>query len=77
MSDFVTPKRGLSGIYVRAQDENGKWGNAVFEDLTEEKQKEYLEGKDPQWVMNMALALAKSLRSVGDQLDIAVEGAED
>lgn len=65
-------QRNVSGVYFRYQNpDNSKWENWVFEDLPEEKQKEILESKDPEFVKNMALVMAKKLKEICDQFDIA------
>ena len=70
-------KRGLSGIYFRAKnEETGKFENFVFEDLSEEKQDEMMNGRSEEWLKSLAKQLASTLRSIGDQFDIAV-GSEE
>ena len=70
-------KRGLSGIYFRAKnEETGKFENFVFEDLSEEKQDEMMNGRSEEWLKSLAKQLASTLRAIGDQFDIAV-GSEE
>ena len=48
-------KRGLSGIYFRAKnEETGKFENFVFEDLSEEKQDEMMNGRSEEWLKSLA-----------------------
>ena len=47
--------------------------NRTFEDLPEDDQKKMLDGRTREWVENLALVLAKTLREIGDEFDIIVE----
>jgi hypothetical protein len=68
-------KRNLSGVYFRYKnEETGKFDNVVFEDLPEEEQDRILDAKDPEWTKSLAKIMAKSLRDMGDQLDIVRGG---
>jgi len=64
--------RNLSGIYFRTQIDN-KWTNRVFEDLTEQQQDKYMDGRSIEWLKSLAKQLAKTIREIGDQFDIAKE----
>ena len=61
--------RNLDGIYFRVE-RDGKWQNLCFSDLTEEEQKEILKDKSPEFVLQIALNMAKRLREIGDQLGL-------
>ena len=61
--------RNLDGIYFRIE-RDGKWQNLCFSDLTEEEQKEILKDKSPEFVLQIALNMAKRLREIGDQLGL-------
>jgi hypothetical protein len=63
-------KRNLSGIYFRFQNEEGEWENRVFEDLPEEKQDEYLKGRDVVWLESLVKQLANTLNEIGEKFDI-------
>lgn len=63
-------KRNLSGIYFRAKENNGHWGNRCFEDLSEEDQKKYMENRSNEWLQSLALQLAKTINQIGDQFDV-------
>jgi len=64
-------RRNLSGIYFRSQNpETGKWENVVFEDLSEEEQDKFMEGRDKEWVMSLAKQLANTINEIGNQLDL-------
>lgn len=73
-------KRGLSGIYFRIQKEDGKFDSVAFEDISVIEQKKILQGRSEEWLKDLALKLADSLRSIGDQFDIVAvheENAEE
>ena len=61
--------RNLDGIYFRIE-RDGKWQNLCFTDLTEEEQMEVLKDKSPDFVLQVALVMAKRLREIGDQLEL-------
>ena len=68
---MMPEKRNLSGIYCRFKNKKiGKWENRVFEDLPTEIQNETLKNKNKEWVIGLAIELARTLREVGDQFDI-------
>ena len=64
-------RRDLSGIYIfhKFEDEERR-EPTVFEDCPEEKQDEWLNSLDAEAVKNLAKQLARTLRSIGDQLDL-------
>lgn len=69
-----TKRRNLSGIYIFDQFEGEeKRQPTCFEDCTEKKQDEWLESLEPEALRNLAKQLGKSLRSIGDQFDIAAQ----
>ena len=64
-------QRNVSGVYFRYQNpENGKWENWTFEDLPEEKQREILDTKGPEFAKSLAVIMSQKLRAVCDQFDI-------
>lgn len=63
-------KRNLSGIYFRSQEEDGSWGNRVFEDLSEEEQDKALHSKNEEYYISMIKMLAETINNIGDQLDL-------
>ena len=72
-------RRGLSGIYIfhRFEGEDRR-KPTCFEDCPEEKQDQWLNSLDPEAVKSLAKQLAKTLRAIGDQFDIATgEDQED
>lgn len=61
--------RNLDGIYFRVE-RNGKWQNLCFSDLTEDEQRKVLKDKSSDFVLQIALNMAKRLRKIGDQLGL-------
>lgn len=61
--------RNLDGIYFRVE-RNGKWQNLCFSDLTEDEQRKVLKDKSSDFVLQIALNMAKRLREIGDQLGL-------
>jgi hypothetical protein len=67
-------KRNLSGIYFRSKNtETGKFDNVVFEDLTEEEQDKYMQGRPDEWLKSLAKQLADTINKIGEQFDILEE----
>jgi hypothetical protein len=64
-------RRNLSGIYIfhKFEDEERR-KPTVFEDCPEEVQDEWMNTLDAEAVKNLAKQLGRTLRSIGDQLDI-------
>lgn len=62
-------QRNLSGMYFRVE-RNGKWENVCFEDLEHDEMYEIMNSKDKEYVMALAEELAKTLNSIGEELDI-------
>jgi hypothetical protein len=61
--------RDLDGVYFRVQ-RNDKWHNICFSDLTEEEMDNVLKGRNEEWLRSLCKILGKTLRDMGDQLDI-------
>lgn len=70
MDDNNKVLRNLDGVYFIIKNENGKFENICFSDLTEEQQDEMMEGRSEEWLKSMCKILVKSLREIGDQFDI-------
>ena len=68
--------RNLDGAYSRVQ-RNNKWQSICFSDLTEEEMKEVMKDKSNEWLQSLAIGLAKTLRNIGDQLDLSMEESEN
>lgn len=64
-------RRNISGIYIfhKFEDEDRR-EPTCFEDCPEERQDEWLNSLDPEAVKNLAKQLGRTIRSVGDQLDL-------
>ena len=58
-------RRNLDGVYFRIGKEN-----ICFSDLTEEQQDEMMNGRSEEWLKNMCKILAKTIKTIGDQLEI-------
>lgn len=71
MSIEKVNRRNISGIYIFhkfKEDESRE--PTCFEDCPESKQDEWLNTLDPEAVKNLAKQLARTIRSLGDQLDL-------
>ena len=71
-------RRNLSGIYIFhkfADDERRE--PTCFEDCPEEKQDEWLNSLNAEAVKNLSKQLAKTLRTIGEQFDIAAGSSEN
>jgi hypothetical protein len=71
MSKPEVNRRDISGIYIfhKFEDEDRR-EPTCFEDCPEEKQDEWLNSLDTEALKNLAKTLARTIRSLGDQLDI-------
>ena len=61
--------RDLDGIYFRVK-RDGKWDNVCFSDLTDEEMDKVLEGHSVEWLKSTCKILGKTIRSIGDSLDV-------
>ena len=64
--------RNLDGIYFRVE-RDGKWENACFSDLTQDEMENVMKNRDIDWLKSMCIQLGKTIRRIGDQLDIVCE----
>jgi hypothetical protein len=62
-------QRNLDGVYFRIQ-RDGKWTNVCFSDMIEVEMLEVLEGRNEAWLKNMCIILARTIRQIGDELDL-------
>ena len=64
-------RRNISGIYIfyKFEDEERR-EPTCFEDCPESKQDEWMASLEPEAVKNLAKQLARTIRSIGDQLDL-------
>lgn len=65
-------RRNLSGIYIFDEFE-GKRQPACFEDCQEEAQNKWLESLGREALMKLAKQLGKTIKDIGDQLDLVCE----
>lgn len=66
----MTIKRELDGIYFRVK--RGKyWESICFSDLSDEEMDKVLEGHSVEWLKKMCKILGRTIRDIGDSLDIA------
>lgn len=62
--------RELDNIYFRV--ERGKhWESVCFSDLSDEEMDKVLEGHSVEWLKSTCKILGRTIRDIGDSLDIA------
>lgn len=62
--------RDLDRIYFRVK--RGKhWENVCFSDLSDEEMDKVLEGHSIEWLKSTCKILGRTIRDIGDSLDIA------
>ncbi len=61
--------RDLDGIYFRVKRDE-KWDNVCFSDLTDEEMDTVLEGRDIEWLKSVCKILGRTIKRIGDELDI-------
>ena len=65
-------RRNLSGVYIFHKfDDEERRKPTCFEDCPEDKQDEWLNSLDAEAIKNLAKHLAKTLKTIGEQFDIA------
>jgi len=71
-------RRNLSGIYIfhKFEDEERR-EPTCFEDCPEEKQDEWLKSLEVEALRNLSKQLAKTLRNIGEQFDLASGSSEN
>lgn len=65
-------KRNLDGIYFRVKRDE-KWDNVCFSDMTQDEMENVMNNRDIDWLKSMCIQLGKTIRNIGDQLDIVCE----
>lgn len=65
-------QRNLDGVFFRVR-RGDKWTNICFSDMTEEEQDDILKDKHEEYLRNFVKILAKTIRKIGDELDIVGE----
>lgn len=61
--------RKLDGVFFRV-NRNGKWQSVCFSDLTDEEMDEVLEAKSREWIKSLCKILGKTIKQIGDELNI-------
>lgn len=64
--------RNLDGVYFRIK-RNDSWQNICFSDLTEEEMDDVMKDRPEEWLRNMCKILGKTIKNIGEQLDIVME----
>lgn len=68
--------RNLDGVFFRIK-RNGFFDNVCFSDLTEEEMDSMLSGRDVKWLKSLCKILGKTIKKIGDDLDIVNSIDED
>lgn len=61
--------RDLDGIYFRVK-RGKRWESICFSDLTDEEMDAVLEGRDEEWLKSVCKILGRTIKRIGDELDI-------
>jgi hypothetical protein len=64
--------RNLDGIYFRVKREE-KWQNVCFSDLSNTEMEDVLKDRTEEWLKNMCKILGRTIKYIGDELDITME----
>ena len=64
--------RNLDGVYFRINRDD-TWQNICFSDLSDDEMEEVMNGREVAWFKSMCKILGKTIREIGDQLDISME----
>ena len=64
--------RNLDGCYFRIR-RGEKYEDLCFSDLTRDEQEEVLKDKSSEFIVGLALHLAKIIRQIGDEFDLRGE----
>ena len=64
--------RDLDGVYFRIKRGN-KWQDICFSDLTDEEMDYVMDGRTTDWLRSMCKILGKTLKRIGDELDIVMD----
>lgn len=63
--------RNLDGYYFRVK-RNDKYENICWSDLTEDEMNMILTGRSEEWLKALCIGLGKTIREIGDQLDLEI-----
>ena len=64
--------RNLDGVYFRMKRDD-KWQNICFSDLSDDEMEEVMQDRPVEWLKDMCKILGRTIREIGDQLDIVME----
>lgn len=64
--------RNLDGYYFRVK-RNDKWENICWSDLTEAEMNELIANKSNEWLKSLCIGLGKTIKEIGDQLNLVME----
>ena len=64
--------RNLDGVYFRINRDN-EWQNICFSDLSDDEMEEVMQNRTDTWLKSMCKILGKTIRDIGDQLDLVME----
>lgn len=73
----LLPHRDLDRVYFRIHEQDDTYDNVCFSDLTEDEQDKMLENRSTDWLKSMCKYLARTIRDIGDQLDLTMIDDED
>ena len=68
--------RDLDGIYFRVK-RGQRWASVCFSDLSDEEMDKVLEGHSVEWLKSTCKILGRTIRSIGDSLDICTGREEE
>lgn len=68
--------RDLDGIYFRVK-RGQRWESVCFSDLTDEEMDVVLEGHTADWLKSTCKILGRTIRRIGDELDICCGDEEE
>ena len=68
--------RDLDGIYFRVK-RGKRWESVCFSDLTDEEMDKVLEGRTADWLKSTCKILGRTIRNIGDSLDICCGDEEE
>ena len=68
--------RDLDGIYFRVK-RGQRWESVCFSDLSDEEMDKVLEGHSVEWLKSTCKILGRTIRNIGDSLDICTGREEE
>lgn len=68
--------RDLDGMYFRVK-RGKRWESVCFSDLTDEEMDVVLEGHSVEWLKSTCKILGRTIRSIGDSLNICTGREEE